>query len=149
VRLMLGEVAKPTYALVDRRLIFQAVLNVVVNSVKFTPPGGTVVLALASSESDGVKIVVRDTGIGIAPEDLKRVLIPFEQVETSFARKNGGSGLGLPYAKRLVELHNGTLAISSEPGKGTTVTISLPSSRLVTQAVPPPIRVVASHGLRR
>jgi len=149
VRLMLGEVAKPTYALVDRRLIFQAVLNVVVNSVKFTPAGGTVVLALASSESDGVKIEVRDTGIGIAPEDLKRVLIPFEQVETSFARKNGGAGLGLPYAKRLVELHDGTLAISSEPGKGTTVTISLPSSRLVTQAVPPPIRVVASHGLRR
>ncbi len=74
---------------------------------------------------------MRDTGIGIAEDDLERVLIPFEQVESSLARKNGGTGLGLPYAKKLVELHGGTLRISSEPHKGTTVTITLPPERLV------------------
>jgi signal transduction histidine kinase len=88
-----------------------------------------------------VEIRVSDTGIGIAPENLTRVLIPFEQVESSLARKNSGTGLGLPYAKRLADLHDGTLRISSELGKGTTVTISLPSSRLVARANPPPVKV--------
>jgi signal transduction histidine kinase len=131
VRLMLSEVASPTYALVDRRLIFQAILNLVSNAIKFTLSGGTVTLSLTSSEADGAEIRVSDTGIGIAPEDLTRVLIPFEQVESSLSRKNGGSGLGLPYAKELVELHDGTLHIVSALGKGTTVTISLPPSRMV------------------
>ena len=69
--------------------------------------------------------------IGIAPENLERVLRPFEQVESSYSRKHGGSGLGLPYAKRLTELHGGELKIESELGKGTTVTVTLPPSRLI------------------
>ena len=131
VRLALGNVTSPTYALVDRQLIFQAILNLVSNAIKFTPPDGVVTLSLTSSERDGIEIRVRDTGIGIAEDDLERVLIPFEQVESSLARKNGGTGLGLPYAKKLVELHGGTIRISSEPDKGTIATISLPRSRLV------------------
>ena len=67
----------------------------------------------------------------IAPENIDRVLRPFEQVETSYARKHGGSGLGLPYAKRLTELHGGTLTIESELGKGTTVSVAFPPHRLV------------------
>jgi signal transduction histidine kinase len=141
VGLTLGEVSSPVYALVDRRLIFQAILNLTSNAIKFTPFGGTVVLSLASSEQDGMTIQVRDTGIGIAAKDLDRVLIPFEQVESSLARKSGGTGLGLPYAKRLVDLHDGTLRVSSVLGKGTTVTISLPRSRLVTRANPPPVKL--------
>jgi len=146
VRLVLGDVTSPLHVLVDRRLIFQATLNLVNNAIKFTPRGGTVFLSLSSSELDGVEIRVRDTGIGIAPDDLERVLIPFEQVETSLARKNGGTGLGLPYAKRIVELHDGTLNISSAPGKGTTVTITLPRNRLAARAAPPLADVAVSHG---
>jgi len=141
VQLKLGEVTSPTYALVDRRLIFQAILNLVSNAIKFTPPGGMVVLSLSSSELDGVKIEVRDTGIGIAPEDLERVLIPFEQVEASHSRSKGGTGLGLPYAKQLVEMHDGKLHIASELGKGTTITITLPRNRLVEHSKPEQIRV--------
>jgi signal transduction histidine kinase len=141
VQLTLGEVSSPAYALVDRRLIFQAILNLVTNAIKYTPSGGTVTLSLAVSELDGVKILVRDTGIGISAENLERVIIPFEQVETSLSRKQGGTGLGLPYAKRLVELHNGKLSIASELGKGTTVTISLPPSRLIARANTPQIKV--------
>jgi two-component system, cell cycle sensor histidine kinase PleC len=139
--LTLGEVSSPAYALVDRRLIFQAILNLVTNAIKYTPSGGTVTLSLAVSELDGVKILVSDTGIGISAENLERVIIPFEQVETSLSRKQGGTGLGLPYAKRLVELHNGKLSIASELGKGTTVTISLPPSRLIAGANLPQIKV--------
>ena len=141
VRLTLGRVASPTYALVDRQLIFQAILNLVSNGIKFTPPGGAVTLSLTASQRDGVEIRVRDTGIGIAADDLERVLIPFEQVELSLARKNGGTGLGLPYAKKLVELHGGTLRIKSELDNGTTVTITLPPERLVAHAKHEPIKI--------
>ncbi len=122
------------YACVDRRLFFQAVLNLVTNAIKFTPLGGTVTLSLTTSQNNGVEIQVRDTGIGIAPDDLGRVLIPFEQVESAHSRRNGGTGLGLPYAKTLIELHDGSLRIASELGKGTTVTITLPPSRLVVRS---------------
>jgi len=149
VRLILSEVASPTYALVDRRLIFQAILNLVSNAIKFTLPGGTVTLGMTSSVAEGAKIQVSDTGIGIAPEDLTRVLIPFEQVESSLSRKNGGSGLGLPYAKELVELHDGTLHIESVLDKGTTVTIFLPPSRLLAPPNSPPMELSrnAPYGL--
>jgi len=133
VRLTLGDVTPNSYALVDRRLIFQAVLNLVTNAVKFTPPGGSVTLSLLATQTYGAEIRVTDTGIGIAPEDLSRVLIPFEQVESALVRKNSGTGLGLPYAKELTELHDGTLRITSELNKGTTVTITLPPERMVAR----------------
>lgn len=115
----------------DERLILQVIANLVTNAVKFTPEGGSVRLFVSANAQKGIQIRVTDTGIGIAPENLDRVLRPFEQVETSYARKHGGSGLGLPYAKRLTELHGGDLKLESEPGKGTTVSVSLPPSRLI------------------
>jgi signal transduction histidine kinase len=142
VHLTLGEVTSHSYAMVDRRLIFQAVLNLVTNAVKFTPPGETVTLSLVSTDRGGAEIRVSDTGIGIAPEDLSRVLIPFEQVESALIRKNSGTGLGLPYAKELAELHDGTLRITSELNKGTTVTITLPPDRLVERPAPRPEKVL-------
>jgi signal transduction histidine kinase len=72
---------------------------------------------------------VADTGIGIADHDLDRVLKPFEQVDSSLSRQHQGTGLGLPLAKRLTELHGGTLEITSEPGKGTRVAVRLPLAR--------------------
>src|SRR5690606_16559336 len=67
-----------------------------------------------------------DTGIGIAPEDIEKVLRPFGQVESALARRFAGTGLGLPLSKGLAELHGGTLSISSRPGAGTTVTVRQP-----------------------
>jgi two-component system, cell cycle sensor histidine kinase PleC len=118
-------------ATADERLLLQIVANLVTNAIKFTPEGGTVRLFVSANQQKGIVITVTDTGIGIAPENIDRVLRPFEQVETSYARKHGGSGLGLPYAKRLTELHGGTLTIESELGKGTSVSVTLPAYRLV------------------
>jgi signal transduction histidine kinase len=69
---------------------------------------------------------VSDTGIGIAPEDIPICLAPFGQVESSFSRKHGGTGLGLPLARKLAEILGGSLNLESEPGRGTTVTLRLP-----------------------
>jgi len=118
-------------AFADERLVLQIVANLVTNAIKFTPEGGTVRIYVSANQQKGIAITVTDTGIGIAPENIERVLRPFEQVETSYARKHGGSGLGLPYAKRLSELHGGELKIESELGKGTSVSVSLPPGRLV------------------
>ena len=118
-------------AMADERLLLQIVANLVTNAIKFTPEGGTVRIYVSASPQKGIVIRVTDTGIGIAPENIERVLRPFEQVETSYSRKHGGSGLGLPYAKRLTELHGGELKIESELAKGTAVTVTLPPSRLV------------------
>jgi two-component system, cell cycle sensor histidine kinase PleC len=126
-------------AVADQRLLLQIVANLLTNSIKFTPEGGSVKLYVSASRQKGIIIKVTDTGIGIAPENLERVLRPFEQVESSYARNHTGSGLGLPYAKRLTELHGGELKLESELGKGTTVTVMLPPSRVVeiTMACPP------------
>jgi signal transduction histidine kinase len=118
-------------AVADERLLLQILANLVTNAIKFTPEGGTVRLYVSASPQKGIVFKVTDTGIGIAAENIERVLRPFEQVETSYSRRHSGSGLGLPYAKRLVELHGGTLRIESELGKGTMVTVTLPASRLV------------------
>jgi signal transduction histidine kinase len=118
-------------AVADERLLLQILANLVTNAIKFTPEGGNVRLYVSANPQKGIAFKVTDTGIGIAAENIDRVLRPFEQVETSYSRRHSGSGLGLPYAKRLVELHAGTLRIESELGKGTTVTVTLPASRLV------------------
>jgi len=127
-------------ALADERLLLQVVANIVTNAIKFTPEGGTVRMYVTANPQIGIAIKITDTGIGIAPENLERVLRPFEQVETSYARKHGGSGLGLPYAKRLTELHGGELKLESELGKGTNVTITLPASRLIEVRARPALK---------
>ncbi len=76
-------------------------------------------------------IVVMDTGRGIKPEDIPKVLEPFAQVEDIMSRSHEGVGLGLPLSKRLTELHGGTLSVESEVGKGTTVTVRFPPERTV------------------
>jgi signal transduction histidine kinase len=85
-------------------------------------------------EPDGaLTIRFADTGIGIGEADLDRVLEPFVQVESAFARKHGGTGLGLPFVKKVMELHEGSLQIASKLGAGTTVTIRFPAARVVTR----------------
>jgi len=113
----------------DERKIKQIMLNLLSNAVKFTPQGGSVRLSAGIDDAGGVTFAVADTGIGIAPHQLDRVLEPFGQVENIMTRTHAGTGLGLPLCKALAELHGGTLALESEAGSGTTVTVVLPKDR--------------------
>jgi signal transduction histidine kinase len=109
----------------DERKVKQVLLNLLSNAVKFTPEGGTITMT-AVLNGGKVEISVADTGIGIAPEDQATVFEEFRQVGTDYARKREGTGLGLALARRLVELHGGTLTLQSELGKGSTFTFSIP-----------------------
>ncbi|MFG1608197.1 sensor histidine kinase [Actinoplanes sp. NPDC049265] len=105
----------------------QTVGNLLSNAIRYTPAGGTVTLSAAAS-SDELTIAVQDTGIGIAREDLPRIFDRFWRADSSRTRATGGSGLGLPIARKLAEAHGGTLSAASRPGAGTTMTLRLPLS---------------------
>ncbi|WP_417684591.1 ATP-binding protein [Roseibium sp.] len=109
----------------DRRALKQVLLNLLANAVKFTQDGGDVRL-VARPEGRMVRFQIIDTGIGISQSDIERLAQPFIQVENQFTKSHKGSGLGLAIARSLIELHGSTLAISSEVGKGTTVSFVLP-----------------------
>jgi len=115
---------------VDTRRLKQVLVNVLANAVKFTHKGGRVEIAAQKAEDGGLRFVVGDTGIGIAPEQLARVMSPFVQADSGMARRYEGSGLGLPLARQLMELHGGSLALASTLGHGTTVTLTLPPERV-------------------
>lgn len=128
------------YALVDERLLLQLMLNLISNAIKFTPSGGSIQINLQANWRDGILIDVIDTGIGIPKQDIERVLRPFEQVENTFSRQHGGTGLGLPFAKKLAELHGGTITIDSEIDSGTHIVVSLPAERLLPGRYAPPVK---------
>ncbi|MBV9904990.1 MAG: hypothetical protein JO346_10475 [Alphaproteobacteria bacterium] len=130
VDLSFPTVSTPIFAFVDERLVRQIVLNLLTNAVKFTKEHGKVTLTATVDRERGIFIRVADTGIGIAPDDIARVIRPFEQVETVLSRHHGGTGLGLPLTAKLTELHGGKLTIESQVGRGTTVTVWLPPDRL-------------------
>jgi len=109
----------------DERKLKQIVVNLLSNAVKFTPDGGKV--DVSAKRFDGkVEIAVKDTGIGIAPEDHAAVFEEFKQVGRDYTRKAEGTGLGLALTKRFVELHGGEVRLDSALGKGSTFTISIP-----------------------
>jgi signal transduction histidine kinase len=114
----------------DIRRVRQVLLNLLSNAIKFTPSGGTITFR-AAAHADGLAIAVADTGIGIASTDIPTALERFGQVDGRLARKYEGTGLGLPLSKKLMELHDGSLDITSTPGIGTTVTITFPPERVV------------------
>jgi signal transduction histidine kinase len=121
----------------------QVLLNLLANAVKFTPPGGRVEVSVAVADQGGIEIRIADTGIGMKTEEIPIALEPFRQVEGSVTRRYEGTGLGLPLARTLIELHGGSLRIVSVPGKGTTVTMALPPERVhghrpITPGPPPP-----------
>jgi len=115
----------------DERKLKQILINLLSNAVKFTPAGGHVTVT-ARVDDTGIVIAVSDTGIGIAPGDIPRALSPFTQIENTMSRRFDGTGLGLPLADSLARLHGGTLTVASAVGKGTTVTITLPTDRIVS-----------------
>jgi signal transduction histidine kinase len=110
----------------DERALKQILLNLLSNAVKFTPAGGAVSLRVAGADRGGTLLTVTDTGIGIAPAEIPRLLKPFEQISNAYCRSHGGTGLGLPLVDALTRLHGGTIEIASAPGRGTQVTVRLP-----------------------
>jgi len=135
-----GDVDDPV-VLADRRLLFQIVLNLVSNAVKFTPAGGRVDVSVRADTVQGIFVSVTDTGIGIPPDNIDRVMRPFEQVENTYARRHGGTGLGLPYAVKLAELHGGSIRLESEINIGTKAQLWLPPARLLD--IRPPLKATA------
>jgi signal transduction histidine kinase len=109
----------------DERKVKQILLNLLSNAVKFTSEGGRVGVTVTRAE-DGVTISVRDTGIGIAPEDQATIFEEFRQVGRDDARKQEGTGLGLTLARKFVELHRGRIWVQSQVGQGTTFTFTTP-----------------------
>ncbi|MGY3466139.1 signal transduction histidine kinase [Bradyrhizobium sp. LM6.11] len=109
----------------DPRAFKQIVLNLVANAIKFTERGGQVTVTAAVSGSQ-LALGISDTGIGIAPDDLKRVGAPFFQAGKTYQRRHEGTGLGLSIVKSLVALHLGELTVQSRLGEGTAVTVKLP-----------------------
>ena len=120
----------------DRQRIQQVIHNLLSNAIKFTEPGGFVRVTLdisdgAAAGDKALRIAVADTGIGIKPEDQARVFEAFEQVDSSYARDQGGTGLGLALTRKLVELHGGTISVASDgvKGRGSVLTVRLPIPR--------------------
>jgi signal transduction histidine kinase len=113
----------------------QILLNLLGNAIKFTPAGGQVTLSVKRNADGGVNIEVTDTGIGIANDQMELAMAPFGQIDSKLSRKFEGTGLGLPLTKRLVELHGGALKIDSVVAEGTTVSVSLPSFRVMERAL--------------
>ncbi|HEY7887759.1 MAG TPA: PAS domain S-box protein [Steroidobacteraceae bacterium] len=116
----------PIYASADRIRLTQVVSNILHNAVKYTPPGGRIEVALHTHNRHAI-ISIRDNGMGIPPEMLEHIFEPFAQLDRSYERADGGLGIGLTLAKRLIELHQGRIeARSAGRGKGTEFLIHLP-----------------------
>jgi signal transduction histidine kinase len=101
------------------------------NAIKFTELGGAITVLLRRREDGGAEFVVRDNGCGMSESEIEIALERFGQVDSGLSRRHEGTGLGLPLARQLAELHGGSLTLESEKGRGTTATLILPPSRVV------------------
>jgi signal transduction histidine kinase len=117
--------------LADRQQVMQMLVNLIGNSVKFTPKGGSVSVTCRLDGNGMLILSVADTGIGIAPGDIDRALMDFGRIDTCATREGKGTGLGLSITKRLIELHGGGLTIASSVGVGTAVDLRFPAYRVV------------------
>ena len=118
----------------DRRMLKQMVRNLLTNAVKFTPESGSVAIGCEVDHDGGIRITVSDTGIGIAPDNLAKVMEPFYQVEPT-TLGHEGAGLGLALVNAMVQAHGGALILESKVGIGTTATLRFPSDRSVGVAL--------------
>jgi len=117
----------------EEKALKQIITNLLTNAIKFTLEGGSVTLTASIDPTGRMMIIIQDTGIGIAPEDIAVALAPFGQIESALSRKNQGTGLGLPLTKALVELHGGALELKSKLGEGTTIQLVFPVARIVSK----------------
>ncbi|MEJ0067999.1 MAG: PAS domain-containing sensor histidine kinase [Pseudomonadota bacterium] len=137
LRLKAGSTDRLPALLADQRMVKQIVLNLLSNAIKFTEPHGEIRVECAV-DAEGLAISVRDTGIGIAPHDIPRALIPFQQIEDPLSRRFDGTGLGLPIVKAIMDLHGGSVALTSTPGIGTRVTVRFPAGRVLPEGAAAP-----------
>ncbi|MBI5767156.1 MAG: response regulator [Verrucomicrobia bacterium] len=121
----------------DGRRVKQILVNLLSNAVKFTPAGGRITVRLGlSADGAAIQFVVSDTGIGIALELQRKLFRPFVQIDSRLAREYSGTGLGLALVKQFADLHGGSVSLVSEPGRGSTFTVSLPARRETTSRAP-------------
>jgi two-component system cell cycle sensor histidine kinase PleC len=123
----------------DERAVRQICLNLLSNALKFTPRGGRISLSVCANGNGGQTLSVKDTGPGIPPDEIPRVLQAFGQGSLAHETAEGGTGLGLPIVQNLIRLHGGTFELSSELRKGTQAIVSFPKSRVLRSMPPPPI----------
>ena len=110
----------------DELKVKQIIYNLLSNAVKFTPEGGKIGMRAKKVDSE-IEVVVWDTGVGIAPENMEKIFEGFFRVDTPYSRVTEGTGLGLPLSKKLVELHGGKFSVESEGlGRGTLVRFTFP-----------------------
>ena len=118
----------------DTRSMKQILLNLLSNSVKFTKPGGQIIISAKVKDNGELVMTIKDTGRGMNEDELQRALTPFQQVERTLENnndKNMGTGLGLPLTKALVEANRADFSITSTPEKGTQVEIVFPTTRVL------------------
>jgi len=113
------------------RALKQMLLNLLANALKFTPRGGTIALSVQQRPSGGINITVADTGSGIGAGEVDRLFEPFEQGPPDISGRHSGTGLGLPLVKALMSLHDGSVGVTSEPLRGTSVTLRFPDAATV------------------
>jgi signal transduction histidine kinase len=130
----------------DERKLSQVFGNLLSNAVKFTPKGGEVIVEALEQGDGGVLVSIRDTGVGMTADETEVALEPFGQVNGGRDRWREGTGLGLPIAKALVELHGGKLVVTSVKGSGTDVTVLLPSADAVSLAEGRAVALGHEHG---
>jgi len=116
----------PANVVGDAARLRQVLLNLAGNAIKFTEQGGVAVIVEPGERANDIRFLVRDTGIGLKPEDQARVFRDFEQADGSSTRKFGGTGLGLAISKRIVARMDGRIAVDSEPGAGATFSFTVP-----------------------
>ena len=110
----------------DQQKFKQVIYNLLSNAIKFSHDGGKVEIRVAMHDAHRFKLAVVDNGIGINEEDLKRLFMPFEHIESGASRRHEGTGLGLALTRKIVELQGGRISVESEFGKGSTFTVVLP-----------------------
>ncbi|WP_310550488.1 sensor histidine kinase [Paenibacillus glufosinatiresistens] len=114
----------------DANLLHQVWMNLLSNAIKHTPPGGEITVSAASAKGGGCTVEIRDTGEGIPAERLPLIFDRFYKADEARTREAGGSGLGLAIVRKIVEVHGGSVEVSSQPGQGTVFTVHLPSRHL-------------------
>lgn len=120
-----GENTGGENVLADRDAIISVITNIVDNAINYTPERGRVGVVVENT-GNYVKVIVRDTGIGMTPEEMGRIFEEFYRARNKYTAKVPGTGLGLSLAKRFIEMHQGTISVDSAPGKGSVFAISLP-----------------------
>ena len=112
------------------RMIRQIMINLLSNAIKFTPAGGSVQISGQATASGGYALTVQDSGIGMSEQEIVKALTPFGQIENKMTATHTGTGLGLPLAKAMLELHDGRMEIDSLPGSGTRIVLHFPAGRV-------------------